>query len=183
MYLYLDAHPKLDSYIKTAKYEHKLRHFEDARFLYGRSLTDLGDEAMQEKLFIQWAKFEISLRETERARQLFKFGLENLSEEKRQRLYEEYLKFEKQYGTGNEIDRLVFEKRRQYYKGLLKEFPNNYDAWFDLIFLEQETKDIQKTRDTFEEAINNLPPANEKRLWKRYIYLWISYAVFEEIDA
>ena len=25
-----------------------------------------------------------------------------------------------------------------------------------------------------------MPPANDKRFWKRYIYLWINYAVFEE---
>jgi crooked neck len=28
-----------------------------------------------------------------------------------------------------------------------------------------------------------MPPANEKKFWKRYIYLWINYAVFEELIA
>ena len=28
-----------------------------------------------------------------------------------------------------------------------------------------------------------MPPANEKKFWKRYIYLWINYAVFEETQA
>jgi crooked neck len=35
----------------------------------------------------------------------------------------------------------------------------------------------------YERAIANFPPLNEKLYWKRYIFLWISFAVFEELDA
>ena len=35
----------------------------------------------------------------------------------------------------------------------------------------------------YERAVGNLPPAMEKRYWQRYIYLWIKYALFEELDA
>ncbi len=28
-----------------------------------------------------------------------------------------------------------------------------------------------------------MPPVPEKKYWKRYVYLWINYAVFEEIKA
>jgi crooked neck len=35
----------------------------------------------------------------------------------------------------------------------------------------------------YERAVANLPPGNEKRFWQRYIYLWIKYALFEELDA
>jgi crooked neck len=28
-----------------------------------------------------------------------------------------------------------------------------------------------------------MPPATDKKFWKRYIYLWINYAVFEELQA
>ena len=35
----------------------------------------------------------------------------------------------------------------------------------------------------YERAVSNLPPATEKRYWQRYIYLWIKYALFEELDA
>lgn len=128
MYQYLDAHPRLDSYIRVAKFEHAQRHFEDARFIFGKSLSDLGDEACNEKLFSAWAKFEIALREIGRARELYKFGLQNIPSEKCHRLYEEYLQFEKQHGSGGEVDRLVLDKRRSYYRGLLEEQPANYDA-------------------------------------------------------
>jgi len=51
-------------------------------------------------------------------------------------LYDIYLNFEKQYGKKEEIDLLVFEKRRTHYKNLLLENRLNYDAWFDLTNLE-----------------------------------------------
>ena len=35
----------------------------------------------------------------------------------------------------------------------------------------------------YERAIANVPPAAEKRYWQRYIYLWINYALFEELEA
>lgn len=35
----------------------------------------------------------------------------------------------------------------------------------------------------YERAVANLPPGNDKRFWRRYIYLWIKYALFEEMDA
>lgn len=35
----------------------------------------------------------------------------------------------------------------------------------------------------YERAIANVPPAAEKRYWQRYIYLWVKYALFEELDA
>ena len=28
-----------------------------------------------------------------------------------------------------------------------------------------------------------MPPASEKAYWKRYIYLWVKYALFEELQA
>ena len=184
MYKFLDAYPKLDVYLKVAKFEAKLKHFDDARFLYEKTLEDLGDEAFTENFFVQWAKFETRAKEYQRARQIFRYGLDNLPKEKTARLYEEYLKMEKQFGSRDEIDELVFDKRRRYYRELLEKYPNNYDAWFDLIFLEQESsKDPFRLREVFEAAISQVPPSSEKRLWKRYIYLWFMYANFEELEA
>ena len=39
------------------------------------------------------------------------------------------------------------------------------------------------SRQVYERAIANIPPAPEKRYWQRYIYLWINYALFEELEA
>ena len=35
----------------------------------------------------------------------------------------------------------------------------------------------------YERAIANVPPAPEKRYWQRYIYLWLKYALWEELEA
>jgi crooked neck len=40
-----------------------------------------------------------------------------------------------------------------------------------------------QVREVFERAIANVPPAPEKRYWQRYIYLWVRYALWEELDA
>jgi len=43
--------------------------------------------------------------------------------------------------------------------------------------------DTEKIREVYERAIAQIPPAQEKRYWTRYIYFWIYYALFEELDA
>jgi crooked neck len=49
--------------------------------------------------------------------------------------------------------------------------------------MEEQHGDVDKTREVYERAIANVPPQNQKRYWKRYIYLWINYALFEETEA
>ena len=41
----------------------------------------------------------------------------------------------------------------------------------------------EKIRTVFERAIANIPLIKEKRYWKRYIYLWINFALYEELEA
>lgn len=76
----------------------------------------------------------------------------------------------------------------------------NYDVWFDYTRLEEdayrariaagESADGEageggksRVREVYERAVANVPPGEEKRLWRRYIFLWINYALFEEIDT
>ena len=40
-----------------------------------------------------------------------------------------------------------------------------------------------KVRDVYERAIANVPPVAEKKYWRRYIYLWINYALYEELET
>ena len=65
----------------------------------------------------------------------------------------------------------------------MKANPNNYDAWFDYLRLMETDGDIETVRDLYERAIANIPPAQEKRLWRRYMYLWINYATYEELEV
>ena len=34
-----------------------------------------------------------------------------------------------------------------------------------------------------ERAVTNVPPSKEEQYWRRYIYLWINYAIYEELEA
>jgi crooked neck len=40
MYRFLDCHPKLETYLRVAKYEMKLRNYSDARFIFEKTLHD-----------------------------------------------------------------------------------------------------------------------------------------------
>ncbi|KAJ1346073.1 Crooked neck-like protein 1 [Parelaphostrongylus tenuis] len=41
----------------------------------------------------------------------------------------------------------------------------------------------RKSRICMKRAIANIPPHEEKRYWRRYIYLWINYALYEELTS
>ena len=39
---------------------------------------------------------------------------------------------------------------------------------------------MNATREIYEQAVLNVPLIEEKAYWRRYIYLWLNYAAFEE---
>ena len=57
-----------------------------------------------------------------------------------------------------------------------------HPAWLDHSKL-YHTHSPGPALQVYERAISNVPPAPEKRYWQRYIYLWIKYALFEELEA
>ena len=173
--------PRQATYVKVAKYEQKLRNLPLARQIFEKAMDDLGALNLTEEYYIQFAKFETFNKEFQRAREIYKFGLEKAKSNSK--LYQNYLSFEKQLGQKEEIDSLVLEKRRGIYKAKIAENALDYDAWFDLLNLEMSTKAVLVVRETFELAVLNVPPVEEKRYWRRYIYLWYAYALFEEVDV
>lgn len=81
--------------------------------------------------------------------------------------------------------RLLFEAVKQPDTVLLtvQANPHNYDAWFDYLRLVENDADPDTVRDVYERAIANIPPIQEKRHWRRYVYLWINYALYEELEV
>ena len=65
----------------------------------------------------------------------------------------------------------------------MKDDPTNYDTWFNYIRCVEEEGNLEEVRECYERAISNVPLVQVKDYWKRYIYLWIYYALMEEIDA
>jgi crooked neck len=171
------------AYLKWAKFEEKQGNIQGVRDVFDKAFKELGDDANDETLFIAFAKFEERCKEYDRARAIYKFALDHIPKQKAREVYKMFIQFEKQYGDREGIEDVILNRRRFQYEDEIKINPMNYDVWFDYIKLEEAHGDIAKIREVYERAIANVPPAQEKRYWKRYIYLWINYALFEELDA
>ncbi|KAH6615163.1 hypothetical protein C7974DRAFT_403398 [Boeremia exigua] len=174
------VHPEPKNWIKWAKFEEENGTSDLVRDVYGTAVETLGDDFMDEKLFMAYAKFEARLKETERARAIYKFALDRMPRSKSVNLHKAFTTFEKQYGDRDGIEDVVLSKRRVHYEEQINENPKNYDAWIDFARLEETSGNTDRVRDVYERAIAQIPPTQEKRHWRRYIYLWLFYAVFEE---
>jgi len=183
-------HPTVKNWTRFAKFEEGHGFIKSARSIYERAVEFFGEEYMDEKLFAAFAKFEENQKEHERARVIFKYALDTMSKDKCADLYKAYTVHEKKFGERTGIETVILKKRRLQYEEEVTEDPNNYDAWFDLIRLvtseaeaEEDGVGVERVRETYERAIANVPPSKEKQYWRRYIYLWINYAVFEETEG
>mmetsp|Transcript_8383 Transcript_8383/g.19687 ORF Transcript_8383/g.19687 Transcript_8383/m.19687 type:complete len:716 (+) Transcript_8383:200-2347(+) len=114
--------------------------------------------------------------------------------DKRKELYQQYIAFEKKRGDRAGIEDIVLTGQRAEYEKRVAADPTDYDAWFEYAKLEDENEASSssssdsdgtgnKVREVYERAIANIPPnQTEKQYWKRYIYLWIYYALYEEMQ-
>ncbi len=129
---------------------------------------------------------------------ILQFALGRIPRSKSAALYAAYTKFEKQHGTRTTLEGTVLGKRRIQYEDELQHDGRNYDVWFDYTRLEEaayrDMKDegstdqeleaqIGRVREVYERAVAQVPPGGEKRHWRRYIFLWLNYALFEEIET
>lgn len=176
-------HPEPRNWIKWAKFEEEFGTSDLVREVFGDAVETLGDDFVDEKLFIAYARFEAKLKEYERARAIYKYALDRLPRSKSMILHKAYTTFEKQFGDKDGVEDVVLSKRRRYYEEQVRENPKNYDAWFDYAGLEESSRDADRVRDVYERAVAQVPPTQEKRHWRRYIYLWIFYAIWEEVEG
>lgn len=176
-------HSEVKNWIKYARFEEKHGYINSARRVYERAVEFFGEDNMDEKLIIAFARFEEGQREHERARVIYKYALDVLPKDQCQEIYKAYTVHEKKFGSRAAIEDVIVSKRRFQYEEEVKANPLNYDAWFDYIRLLEADANTEQVRDTYERAIANIPPSKEKRHWRRYIYLWINYALYEELEA
>jgi len=176
------VHPEARTWLKWTRFEEENGTSELVREVYGMAIEALGDAFMDEKVFIAYARFEAKLKEYERARAIYKFALDRMPRSKSVNLHKHYTTFEKQFGDQEGVEDVVLSKRRVQYEEQVKQDPRSYDTWFDYARLEESLGDVDRTRDVYERAIAQIPPSQEKRHWRRYIYLWIFYALWEEME-
>ncbi|XP_064465251.1 crooked neck-like protein 1 [Ornithodoros turicata] len=177
------VHPEVKNWIKYARFEERNSYVANARSVFERAVEFFGKEYMDEKLYISFAKFEENQREHDRVRVIYKYALEHIPKEHAQELLKHYTIHEKKYGDRTGIEDVIVSKRKFQYEEQIKENPLNYDAWFDYLRLMESEGNVTSTRETYERAIANVPLSKEKRYWRRYIYLWINYALYEELQV
>ncbi|KAL5314068.1 hypothetical protein ACEPPN_018492 [Leptodophora sp. 'Broadleaf-Isolate-01'] len=177
------VHPEPRNWIKWARFEEEYGTSDLVREVFGSAVEALGDDFMDERLFIAYARYEAKLKEYERARAIYKYALDRLARSKSVALHKAYTTFEKQFGDREGVEDVILSKRRVQYEEQVKENPKNYDTWFDYARLEETGGDVDRIRDVYERAIAQIPPTQEKRHWRRYIYLWIFYAIWEEMES
>ncbi|KAJ2995929.1 Crooked neck-like protein 1 [Globomyces sp. JEL0801] len=180
---FVSCYPEPKNWIKWSKYEEQQNHLDMAREIYEQCISTLGEEFIDQNVYISFAKFEIRQKEIERARVIFQYALDKLSEGSKENLYNAFTQFEKTFGTRDGLEDVVMSKRRLKYEEEIATNSHNYDVWFDYSRLEESGRRAEKIRQVYERAIGQLPLVNEKKFWRRYIYLWIYYAVWEELEA
>jgi crooked neck len=180
---YITFHPTCRAYMKYAKWEERQQEKANARTIYERALVETHETERRDGLMTSFARFEERCKEYERARAIYRFALGNTTREASPELFAEYSSFEKRHGDRTGIEEVVVAKKRSEYESILGGDNYQYDTWFDYIRLEEAEGDLNQIRQIYERSVVNVPPIAEKRYWRRYIYLWINYALFEELIA
>uniref|UniRef100_A0A671SHY4 Crooked neck-like protein 1 n=1 Tax=Sinocyclocheilus anshuiensis TaxID=1608454 RepID=A0A671SHY4_9TELE len=177
------VHPEVKNWIKYAHFEEKHGYIARARKVFERAVEFFGEEHINENLYVAFSRFEEKQKEFERVRIIYKYALDRIPKQQAQELFKNYTVFEKRFGDRRGIEDVIVSKRRFQYEEEVKASPHNYDAWFDYLRLVESDTDADTVREVYERAIANIPPIQEKRHWRRYIYLWINYALYEELEV
>ncbi|XP_016415432.1 crooked neck-like protein 1 [Sinocyclocheilus rhinocerous] len=160
-------HRNITLWLKYAEMEMKNRQVNHARNIWDRAITIL---PRVNQFWYKYTYMEEMLGNIAGCRQVFERWMEWEPEEQ---AWHSYINFELRY---KEVD-----KSRSIYENYAS--PHNYDAWFDYLRLVESDTDADTVREVYERAIANIPPIQEKRHWRRYIYLWINYALYEELEV
>ncbi|XDV41225.1 hypothetical protein PO909_010123 [Leuciscus waleckii] len=177
------VHPEVKNWIKYANFEDKHGYIALGRKVFERAVEFFGEDHISESLYVAFARFEEKQKEFERVRIIYKYALDRIPKQQAQELFKNYTVFEKRFGDRRGIEDVIVSKRRFQYEEEVKASPHNYDAWFDYLRLVESDADADTVREVYERAIANIPPIQEKRHWRRYIYLWINYALYEELEV
>ena len=186
------AHNHVTSYIRYARWEERTGEIALARAVFDLCLKELKESRKtedekadeEEQLLIAYADFEERQREYDRARAIYRFALDHTRRGRVAALFDKYALFEKQHGDREELETVILAKRRLQYEEQLQSNPYQYDTYFDYLHLEQSMPrvDTAAVRALFERGVAAVPKVASKRAWKRYIYIWIYFAVWEELS-
>ena len=180
---FIQVYPQVKNWIRYAKFEDNHGCPNNARNVYERAIEFFGDEFFDQQLYIAFATFEESHHEYERARIIYKYSIEKYSYLAPAELIKVYTNFEKKHGDRSGIENVIVSKRKVQLEADISSNSLHYDSWFDYLHLMEENESVDSTREVYERAIANVPPIEHKQAWRRYIYLWIRYCLYEELVA
>ncbi|KAI0463954.1 hypothetical protein LJB42_002963 [Komagataella kurtzmanii] len=181
------AYPKTETWLYWVSFEKQHGDAVDIRNVYTLaidSVMSLGKDFLNETLFVSWCEWETQQKEFARVRALYKYGMDHLTGEKRNRLFEQYTIFEKQYGNREGIEETIMQKRKMKYEQLLSENPYDYDNWWLYIeLLEGYNDTTELLEQTYNKILDTVPQSHSKPDWEKYIYLWLKYLFVTELES
>ncbi|KAJ7204866.1 hypothetical protein C8J57DRAFT_1259178 [Mycena rebaudengoi] len=155
--------------------------FQTALEFYG------GDQELIQNGVWCHCKMEMRLKEYERTRMFYKFALERIPRSKSAQLYAAYTKLEKQHGTRSMLDNTVLGNTTGAIMMPGSTTRLGEGVWQDLkdkgVTVEEEAAAAGRIREVYKCTVLQVPPSGEKRHWRRYIFLWLDYVLFEEIET
>ena len=102
-----------------------------------------------------------------------------------------HVAFQRRSGGYKDIEMSILDKRREHYEQLLRKTDfYDYDVWFNLVRMEESNLNsvaggttIETVRNIYTRFAQHPPPLRQKTAWKRFFYLFMSFAFFEEFVA
>lgn len=201
--VFVQVHPDEKNWIKWAKFEETNYRPEIARNVFTSAVHFYGSDNPPPNVLKEFAKFEERQAEHDRVKAIYKYALDNLPTALSADIYRSYHEYEKKFGDQLSIQESIVIKRRHHYETRLAEDAHDYDEWFGYLRMMEEEAGGQNggqadddgglqvgqpgwqaaVREIYERAIACKPLIEKKSYWRRYVHLWIRYALFEELSC
>ena len=103
--------PAMKNWFKYSRFEEKHASIAHERKVYERGMEVLGDEHMDQHLYVAFAKFEENQKEFERVQVIYRYALDRISKQEAQELLKNYIIFEK-FGDRRVVEDSTVQKCR-----------------------------------------------------------------------
>jgi crooked neck len=201
------ALPSSAAFIRYAKWEYKGGQSAFARRVYETGARVLTASERDAAFYTAFATFEASVGEIARARAILSAALSACPQtgSARDAASAALLAHDKTHGTTVAVEEALLDARRVKYQTALDIRATDYDAAWDWVRLEEAAAEggisskgggggggasggiseiaATRVRNAYQRATEGVPPVPEKRFWRRYIYLFLSWAAWEELSA
>ncbi|KAH3683351.1 hypothetical protein WICPIJ_005674 [Wickerhamomyces pijperi] len=175
---YVSAKPELSTWLKWAKFETRYGDSDTVRKVYSLGIDHLYEQSDIVELIKGFVTYEAGLNEHERAKAILKFGGMKFPDSKEMK--ECAVQYQSRFGDVDGIEDSISQARITKYEENVQKDPANYDSWWALLSL-TEYEPLAKHNERFLQSYSTPPKSNTKDAWRRFIYLPIRHAIYEEL--